>query len=104
MRDAEDVLSLADGGAERHVLLLGLPGLLPSGLHKQTQHRTIPRWLSTGIKPTLSYRERTRDEALPWLRLLARGGGGGGGGEREEEEEARVWSGTRWGRVEEWAR
>lgn len=31
MRDAEDVLSLADGGAERDVLLFGLPGLLPSG-------------------------------------------------------------------------
>jgi hypothetical protein len=29
--DAEDVLSLADGGAERHVLLLGLPRLLPPG-------------------------------------------------------------------------
>ena len=31
--DAEDVLPLADGGAERHVLLLGLPSLLPPGLH-----------------------------------------------------------------------
>lgn len=29
VRDAEDVLPLADGGAERDVLLLGLPGLLP---------------------------------------------------------------------------
>lgn len=29
VRDAEDVLPLADGGAERHVLLLGLAGLLP---------------------------------------------------------------------------
>lgn len=31
MGDAEDVLALADGGAERHVLLLGLPHLLPPG-------------------------------------------------------------------------
>jgi len=31
VRDAEDVLALADGGAERHVLLLGLPRLPPPG-------------------------------------------------------------------------
>uniref|UniRef100_A0A0A9F6P3 Cl25046_1a n=1 Tax=Arundo donax TaxID=35708 RepID=A0A0A9F6P3_ARUDO len=30
-RDAENVLALADGGAQRHVLLLGLPRLLPPG-------------------------------------------------------------------------
>ena len=31
--NAEDILPLADGGAERHVLLLGLPRLPPPGLH-----------------------------------------------------------------------
>ena len=34
MGDAEDVLALADRGAERHVLLLGLSRLLPPGLHQ----------------------------------------------------------------------
>jgi hypothetical protein len=37
VRDAEDVLALAYGGAERHVLLLGLPGLPPPRLHAQDQ-------------------------------------------------------------------
>jgi len=31
VRDAEDVLALADGGSERHVLLLWLPRLPPPG-------------------------------------------------------------------------
>jgi hypothetical protein len=40
VRDAEDVLALADGGAERHVLLLGLPRLPPPGLQQQ-QHDAL---------------------------------------------------------------
>jgi hypothetical protein len=33
VRNAKDVFSLADSGAKRHVLLLGLPRLLPPRLH-----------------------------------------------------------------------
>jgi hypothetical protein len=39
VRDAEDVLPLADGGAERHVLLLGLPRLPPPRLHTPKQDK-----------------------------------------------------------------
>ena len=39
VRDAEDVLALADGGSERHVLLLWLPRLPPPGLHTPKQDR-----------------------------------------------------------------
>jgi hypothetical protein len=35
--NAEDGLALADCGAERHVLLLGLPGLPPPRLYAQDQ-------------------------------------------------------------------
>lgn len=43
VRDAEDVLALAYGGAKRHVLLLGLPRLLPPRLHSIGTETAIRR-------------------------------------------------------------